>query len=76
MASILRHRQVNIVLLGEGEAIASHCGSGDIAIVAAPDGWWISFVALDGTVDSYDRPYPTYNEALWAAKAAAEFGTL
>ena len=76
MASIIRHRQVNIVLLDEGEAIERHCGPGDIAIVAASDGWWNSFVALDGTVDSYDRPYPTYNEALWAAKAAAEFGTL
>ena len=76
MASIIRHRRVNIVLLDEGEAIGSHCGPGDIAIVAAQDGWWNSFIAVDGTVDCYDRPYPTYNEALWAAKAAAEFGTL
>jgi hypothetical protein len=76
MASIIRHRRVNIVVLEQGEAIESTCGPGDIAIIAAQDGWWNSFVAGDGSIDSYDMPYPTYNEALWAAKAAAEFGTL
>jgi len=76
MASIIRHRRVNIVVLDAGESIAGHCGPGDIAICARVDGWLNSFVAIDGSIDSYDRPYPTYNEALWAAKAAAEFGTL
>ena len=76
MASIIRHRRVNIVVLDAGEAIESTCGPGDIAISTAADGWWNSFVAIDGSIDSYDRPYSTYNEALWAAKAAAEFGTL
>jgi hypothetical protein len=76
MATILRHRKVNIVILEAGEAIASFCGPGDIAITSAPEGWWNSFVDIAGSIDSYDAPYRTYNEALWAAKAAAEFGTL
>jgi hypothetical protein len=76
MASIIRHRRVNIVVLEAGEAVEGHCGPGDIAISAAADGWWNSFVAGDGSIERYDRPYPTYNEALWAAKAAAEFGVL
>ena len=76
MAAIVRHRNVNIVFLEAGEAIAEHCGPGDIAICAAPDGWWTSFIDAEGGVDSYDVPYRTYNEALWAAKAAAEFGVL
>jgi hypothetical protein len=76
MASIIRHRRVNIVILAADEAIETNCGPGDIAIRTAPDGWWNSFVAIDGSIDSYDQPYRTYNEALWAAKAAAEFGTL
>ena len=74
MATTVRHRKVNIVVLDDGEQIAQCCAPGDIAICAAADGWWTSFIARDGTVDNYDRPYPTYNEALWAAKAAAEFG--
>jgi hypothetical protein len=76
MATIIKHRKVNIVILAAGEPIATHCGPGDIAICAADDGWWTSFVDSDGTVDSYDIPYRTYNEALWAAKAAAEYGML
>ncbi len=76
MATIIRHRKVNIVVLEAGEAIAGHCRPGDIAISAAPDGWWNSFIDADGSVDTYDAPYRTYNEALWAAKAAAEFGVL
>lgn len=76
MATIIKHRKVNIVVLEPGEAIEGHCGPGDIAISTAGDGWWNSFVDADGTVDSYDVPYRTYNEALWAAKAAAEYGVL
>jgi hypothetical protein len=74
MPTVVRHRKVNIVVLAAGETIAAHCKGGDIAITAAPEGWWTSFVAADGGVDSYDEPYASYNEALWAAKAAAEFG--
>lgn len=74
MATVISHRKVNIVVLDAGEAIASCCKPGDIAIVAAPDGWWSSFIDRDGAVHGYDRPYTSYNEALWAAKAAAEYG--
>jgi hypothetical protein len=74
MATTLIHRKVHIVSLEADEAIASHCGPGDIAIVAAEDGWWTSFIGKTGEIDSYDRPYLSYKEALWAAKAAAEFG--
>ena len=74
MPTVVRHRKVNIVVLDAGETIAAHCKPGDIAISAALDGWWTSFVGKDGAVDSYDRPYGSSNEALWAAKAAADFG--
>ena len=74
MASVVRHRKVNIVVLEPGEPIDAHCKPGDIAIRALEDGWWTSFIAADGQVDHYDQPYPSYLEALWAAKAAAEFG--
>lgn len=74
MATTVKHRQVNIVVLDEGEEIGAVCAPGDIAISAGADGWWTSFVADDGHIDSYDIPFGTYNEALWAAKAAAEFG--
>ena len=74
MATVLVHRKVNIVSLDAGEAIARFCKPGDIAIVAADDGWWNNFIGDDGEIDAYDRPYPSYLEALWAAKAAAEFG--
>ncbi|MDB5907746.1 MAG: hypothetical protein JWP34_1860 [Massilia sp.] len=74
MPAVARHRKVNIVVLDAGEAIDAQCAPGDIAIVAAVDGWWTQFIGSDGAVDCYDRPYKSYNEALWAAKAAAEFG--
>jgi hypothetical protein len=74
MATVVRHRKVNIVFLDTGEAIAGHCGPGDIAIVADAEGWWTSFIGPNGAIHSYDRPYGSYKEALWAAKAAAEFG--
>ena len=74
MATTVKHRRVNIVVLDEGEEIAAVCRPGDIAISAGADGWWTRFVAEDGSIDSYDVPYGSYNEALWAAKAAAEFG--
>ena len=74
MPTIVRHRKVNIIVLAPGETVAQCCRPGDIAIVAADDGWWTQFVGADGHIDSYDEPYPSYNEALWSAKAAAEFG--
>ena len=74
MATIVRHRKVNIVVLDVGEGMDGHCGPGDIAIVPDGAGWWTRFIDADGTVESYDIPFASYNEALWAAKAAAEFG--
>ena len=74
MATVLKHRKVNIVALEAGETLDTACGPGDIAIVPEEGGWWIKFVGADGHVDSYDAPHPSYKEALWAAKAAAEFG--
>jgi len=73
VASVIKHRGVNIVTLAAGEAIAEHCRDGDIALVQDAAGWWTHFVGADGAVDSYDAPFPSYNKALWTAKAAAEF---
>jgi len=74
MVTSVRHRKVNIVHLGPDEAIAAHCRPGDIALVTEAAGWSLHFVGEHGAVDSYDQPYPSEKEALWAAKAAAEFG--
>jgi hypothetical protein len=74
MAQITRHRNVNIVQLAAGEAVAAHCSAGDIAVEEGGDGWYLHFVAANGSLDSYETPYRSALEALWAAKAAAEFG--
>lgn len=73
MATIVRHRNTNIVTLEAGEIIAEHCNPGDIALVQEDNGWWTHFIGENGEIDSYDAPFNTYNESLWAAKAAAEF---
>ena len=75
MAQVIKHRKVNIVVLAAGEEIGGHCREGDIALLEDAAGWWIKFVGADGEIDCYGEPYPSYNEALWSAKAAAEFGT-
>lgn len=74
MPTVLRHRKVNIVVLDEGEQLLDFVQPLQILIVPEQDQWWTHFVASDGSVDSYDVPFPSYNQALWAAKAAAEFG--
>ena len=71
MATIVRHRKVNIVILDAGEHIAGLCRPGDIAILSDSAGWWAKFVGAGGHIDCYGDPYASYNEALWAAKAAA-----
>lgn len=73
MPTILLHRRVRIVSLETSENIADHCVAGDIALVGDDSGWWTHFVEEDGETSTYDEPFKTYNEALWAAKAAAEF---
>ncbi len=75
MATVVKHRKINIVVLEQNEQIADQCRQGDIAIVADAAGWWIKFVGAGGQVDCYGVPYASYNEAMWSAKAAAEFGT-
>ncbi|MDC8758173.1 hypothetical protein [Janthinobacterium fluminis] len=74
MPTIIKHRKVRIVMLEADEAIAGHCGAGDIAIVGDAAGWWTHFVGEGGALDSYDAPFPSREAALWAAKAAAEYG--
>jgi hypothetical protein len=75
VASVIKHRRVNIVTLAEGEAIREHCRNGDIALMRDAAGWWVHFVGEDGAIDSYDAAFPSYNKALWTAKAAAEFSS-
>lgn len=75
MPTVITHRRINIVTLGQGESIAEHCRTGDIAIVEDQAGWWTHFVGENGEFDSYDEPFDSYNKALWAAKAAAEFSS-
>jgi hypothetical protein len=74
MSTIIKHRKVRIVVLAAQDVLVDCCRSGDIAIEADAGGWWTRFVGDAGRVDSYDQPYASYNEALWAAKAAAEYG--
>lgn len=73
MATSIQHRQTRIVSLEKGEQILEHCAPGDIAICERDDGWWTCFVGEDGEISDYDEPFPSYNKALWTAKAAAEF---
>jgi hypothetical protein len=77
MATVIKHRRINIVTLDAGEAILAHCGNGDIALVQDEGeddgGWWVHFIGENGAIDGYDAPFPSYNKALWTAKAAAEF---
>ncbi len=75
MANVIKHRKVKIVVLEQGDDMVEQCRPGDIAILSDAAGWWIKFVGEGGQVDCYGIPYASYNEALWAAKAAAEFGT-
>jgi hypothetical protein len=75
MATVIEHHGVRIVTLEGGEEVAGFCGPGDIAIVTDASGWWLKFVGEGGQVDCYGEPYPAYNAALGAAKAAAEYGT-
>lgn len=73
MPNVIVHRRISIVTLDTGDAISSHCKADDIALVEDEQGWWVHFVEEDGTSTTYDVAFGSYNEALWAAKAAAEF---
>ncbi|PIG30757.1 hypothetical protein CLU93_5098 [Janthinobacterium sp. 35] len=67
------HRGISIATLAAGQSVETHCAPGQTAIREQADGWWLYFVDEDGKVDSYDSPFASHAEALWAAKAAAEF---
>jgi len=73
MSATLVHRGVAIVSLAPHQEVRDHCRPGQSAICERADGWWLYFVDEDGAVDGYDSPFASYTEALWAAKAAAEF---
>ncbi|WP_229487584.1 hypothetical protein [Pseudoduganella lutea] len=46
---------------------------GDIAIQQVEGGWTLWFIGDDGSIEGYDEPYPSQKEAMWSAKAAAEY---
>lgn len=75
MATTITHRRTRIVTLDTGEEPATHCRPGDIAIQQVDGGWTLWFVADDGSIDGYDEPYPSQKEAMWSAKAAAEYAS-
>ena len=70
---LIIHRGITIATLAASQSVATHCAPGHTAIREQGDGWWLYFVDEDGTVDGYDSPFASHAEALWAAKAAAEF---
>jgi hypothetical protein len=75
MTKTITHRRTRIVTLEAGDDLATACRPGDIAIREEGGGWGLYFVADDGSVEGYDQPYPTHQEAVWSAKAAAEYAS-
>jgi len=73
MATTIVHRGIRIVTLTEDEVILDHCRADDIAIVKDGAGWWTYFVGDDGEISGYEASFESYSQALWTAKAAAEF---
>jgi len=67
------HRGITISTLTASQEVAAHCAAGQTAIREQADGWWLYFVDEDGSITGYDSPFASHREALWAAKAAAEF---
>ena len=67
------HRGITISTLSANQEVEAHCAPGHTAIREQADGWWLYFVDHDGSVDGYESPFASHIEALWAAKAAAEF---
>ncbi|MGK5022011.1 hypothetical protein [Janthinobacterium sp. LB2P10] len=70
---LITHRGIRIITLTSAQDVAAHCAPGQTAIREQDDGWWLYFMDQDGTLDGYDSPFASRAEALWAAKAAAEF---
>lgn len=73
ITQLITHRGIIIATLAASQDVAAHCASGHTAIREQADGWWLYFVDEDGKIDGYDSPFTSYAEALWTAKAAAEF---
>lgn len=69
----ITHHGITIATLDASDDVAQHCAPGHTAIRQQADGWWLYFVDDDGSIDGYDRPFASHAQALWAAKAAAEF---
>jgi len=74
MPTIITHRKVKIIVLATGEDFNTHALPSCIVLEEDEHGWWTKFVDAQGRIDCYDQAYSTYQHALWAAKAAAEFG--
>jgi hypothetical protein len=73
MPGLIKHRGIRIVTLEPGDALAEHARPGDIMIEQGSDGWYLRFIADDGSVESYEDPFDSHIKALWSAKAAAEY---
>ncbi|MBK4737217.1 hypothetical protein [Noviherbaspirillum pedocola] len=73
MASVITHHSVRIVTLEPGDTVATQGLPGDIILEDIGRGWITHFIDEDGTVESYEDPFDTYNKALGSAKAAAEY---
>jgi hypothetical protein len=73
MASVIKHHGVRIVTLEPGDSVAAQGLPGDIVLEGTGRGWITHFIDEDGTVESYEDPFDSYNKALGSAKAAAEY---
>ena len=69
----ITHRGTRIHTIDEEDDPVARCRPGDIALQPVTGGWAVWFVGDGGEVEGYDEPFPSRQEALWAAKAAAEF---
>jgi hypothetical protein len=74
MPTIIVHRKINIVILAAKEPWQAADHPHSILIETDSAGWILHFVDANGHLTSYEQPYTSHNAALWAAKAAAEFG--
>jgi hypothetical protein len=73
MHGLIKHRGVRIVTLAPGDLVTQHGRPGDIVIEQKDDGWYLHFIADDGSIGGYEDSFDTHTKALWSAKAAAEF---
>lgn len=74
MPTIIVHRKINLVILAANETWQASDHPHSILIETDSALWHLHFVDTNGQLTSYEQPYTSHNAALWAAKAAAEFG--